>query len=271
MRRLLAVATAAVGALAVVPLGESARKPMFTVSIEGTQRFQWTLDATRNARGQTVPCGYKGNGQQVVTFHTPRPITVRVPEGRGTTYTYGGQPFLPVSSRGRLIPLTGEESREYQALQAPAPGACEGEFISAEERKYFTSCRGTNPFLPNAGVVVMRYRPTPRHRHKAMMYAPVDATLFPRRPATCDLRLFDLRNYLISQLMTIKYLPLSGGNFERRATTVVRAAGSQHGCVDPFGSDASRAALQSCGARTRPGQLTGELTANWTLTFRRVR
>jgi hypothetical protein len=270
MKRSITFAAAVLLALAGARAGAAAPKPVFTVSIEGTQRFDWTIDAT-HAGGRPVPCGYRGTGRQVITFRTARPVAVRVPAGTGSTYTYGGQPFLPVSSGGRLIPLTGEESREYQVLQASSASACQGEYVPPGERAYFTSCRGTNPFLPRAGVVVMRYRPTPRHRHKTMMYVPVDALLFARTPQTCDLRLFDLRNYLLSQLNTIKYIPLAGGNFERRATSVVTATGSEHHCVDPFGSDSHRAALGPCGRRTRPGQLTGEMTTTWKLTFRRVR
>jgi hypothetical protein len=258
-------------ALVAAAAAEGARKPRFTVSIEGTQRFEWSIDATRDSRGGAVPCGYKGSGRQVVTFRTARPVTVVVPKGIGMTYTYLGQPFLPAApgKRGRLIPLVGQESRDYRALQAPPAGSCSA--VPQEERNYFRDCSGTNPFLPNAGVVVMRYRRTMRHKHTAMMYSPVDVLLFPRKPAACDLRLFDLRNFLITQLITIQYLPLTGGNFERRATTVVRAAGSARNCVDPFGSDAYQADLQKCGQPVRPGPVTGEITTSWKLTFRRAR
>jgi hypothetical protein len=272
-----------VAALLAAPAAESARKPRFTVSIEGTQRFDWVIEGGRDARGRLGPCAFKGSGRQVVTFRTARPVTVLVPKGEGLTYTYGGQPFLPVATGKRLIPLVGQESREYHTLQPPNLGACP--MFESESPGYGRDCRGTNPFLPNAGVVVMRYRrPSgirqdvlaragwkPGERHKAMMYAPVDVLLFARQPKECDLRLFDLRNYLISQLLTIKYLPLTGGNFEARATTVVRATGSERNCIDPFGSDASRAALKSCSAPRRPGPLTGEMTADWRITFRRAR
>jgi hypothetical protein len=272
MRRALALTIAALsGALLTAPVAESAAKPRFTVSIEGTQRFEWSIDATRDSRGGAVPCGYKGSGRQVIPFRTARPVTVLVPKGEGLTYGYAGQPFLPAApgKRQRLIPLVGQETREYEALQAPPAGTCAT--AAAEERKYFRDCRGTNPFLPNAGVVVMRYRRTMRHKHQAMMYAPVDVLLFPRKPDECDLRLFDLRNYLITQLVTMRYLPLTGGNFERRATTVVQAARSSRHCVDPFGSNAFQASFQTCDRPARPGPVTGEMTVTWKVTFRRAR
>jgi hypothetical protein len=131
------------------------------------------------------------------------------------------------------------------------------------EDGYFTDCSGTNPFLPNAGVVVMRYkRPAgvsqsvlgragwkPGEREKAMVYAPVDV-LFARRPNQCDLLLFDLRNSLISQLVTVgQYRTLTGGAFERRRTRMVRSTGLVRACVDSFGSNEPNefeADLQSC-------------------------
>jgi hypothetical protein len=221
----------------------------------------------------------------VITFRTARPVTVVVPKGEGLTYTYGGQPFLPVApgKRTRLIPLVGQESRTYRALQAPAAGSCQN--VPQEERKYFADCSGTNSFLPNAGAVVMRYkRPRgvsqsvlaragwkPREREKAMVYAPVDVLLFDRTPSQCDLRLFDLRNYLISQLVTVgEYRTLTGGAFERRGTRVVQSTGVKRLCVDPFGSDAFMADLQSCDRPARAGSLRGEITATWKLTFRRA-
>jgi hypothetical protein len=273
-----------VAALLAAPAAESARKLRFTVSIEGTQRFEWVIEGGRDARGRPGPCAFRGSGRQVITFRTARPVTVLVPKGEGLTYTYGGQPFLPVATGKRLIPLVGQESREYHALQPPNLGACP--MFESESPGYGRDCRGTNPFLPNAGVVVMRYRrPSgvrqdvlaragwkPGQRHKAMMYAPVDVLLVARQLKECDLLLFDLRNYLISQLVTVgAYEPLTGGDFERRATKVVQSAGSVRLCVDPFGSDAARADLQKCGGSTRPGPLTGEMTATWKLTFRRVR
>jgi hypothetical protein len=285
MRRPLVLAAAALAALTAAPLGEGARRPIFTVSIEGTQQFEWTLDATRNAGGQSVPCGYKGTGRQVITFRTARPVSVVAPKGEGSTYTYGGQPFLPVApgKRARLIPLVGEESRTYRALQTPPAASCQNE--RQEVRKYFTDCSGTNPFLPNAGVVVMRYkRPAgvsqsvlgragwkPGEREKAMMYAPVDVLLFARRPNQCDLLLFDLRNSLISQLITVgQYRTLTSGAFERRRTRVARSTGFVRACVDPFGSTESEVGIQSCDRPRRPGFVTGEITASWKLTFRRA-
>jgi hypothetical protein len=272
-------------ALVAAAAAEGARKPRFTVSIEGTQRFEWSIDATRDSRGGPVPCGFKGSGRQVVTFRTARPVAVLVPKGEGSTYTYGGQPFLPAApgKRGRLIPLVGEESRTYRALQAPPAASCQNE--RQEARKYFTDCSGTNRFLPNAGVVVMRYkRPAgvsqtvlaragwkPREREKAMVYAPVDVLLFDRRPNQCDLLLFDLRNALISQLVTVgEYRTLTGGAFEQRRTRVVRSTGLVRWCVDPFGSNEFGADFQSCDRPRRAGWVTGEITASWKLTFRRA-
>lgn len=287
MRRASVLLFAALAAaLLAAPVTARTVKPRFTVTIEGTQRFEWSIDATRDSRGGPVPCGFRGSGRQVITFRTARPVTVLVPKGEGSTYTYGGQPFLPASPgpRKRLIPLVGQESRTYQALQAPAAGSCQN--VPREQRQYFTDCSGTNPFLPNAGVVVMRYkRPAgftqavlaragwkPGEREKAMMYAPVDVLLFDRRPTQCGLLLFDIRNSYISQLLTVgQYRTLTGGRFERRRTRVVHSSGVLRGCVDPFGSDETGTSFQSCDRPMRPGSVTGEITANWKLTFRRAR
>jgi hypothetical protein len=52
MRRPLVLAAAALAPLTAAPLGGGARTPIFTVSIEGTQQFEWTLDA---ALTETTP------------------------------------------------------------------------------------------------------------------------------------------------------------------------------------------------------------------------
>jgi hypothetical protein len=52
---------------------------------------------------------------------------------------------------------------------------------------------------------------------------------------------------------------------------VVHSSGVLRGCVDPFGSDETGTSFQSCGRPMRPGSVTGEITANWKLTFRRAR
>jgi hypothetical protein len=276
MRRapLLAVA-ALLGALLAAPAVESARKPRFTVSIEGTQRFEWTINGGRDARGQPGPCVFKGSGQQVIAFRTARPVTVLVPPGQGLSGSYGGDAFLNAATRKRLIPIVGQESRDYRVLQPPSVRTCPN--FERSYPGYGRDCRGTNPFLPNASVVVLRYNPIRYHpkrfsKQRTMMYAPVDVLLFDRTPKECDLRLFDLRNYLISQLITVgEYVPLKGGRFEQRATKVVSAAGSVRLCVDPFGSSTANADLQSCSRPKRAGELTGEITANWKITFRRAR
>jgi hypothetical protein len=274
MRRAIAGTLALVGALLATPATDSAPKPKprFTVSIEGTQRFEWSLDATRNAGGQIHECAFRGSGRQMVTWRTPRPVEVIVPPGTGSTHSYGGQPFLVAATRKRLVPVVGEETRTYRALQPPDLRACPT--FEREYRGYARDCDSTNPFLPRAGVVVMRYKPRSSARHKAIMYSPVDVLLFPRSPSECPGALFDLRNYLITQLVTINYLPLAGGDFERRATKVVRATGHVHYCIDPERSDPYEARFTYCDRPLRPGRasnLTGSITVDWRLTFRRVR
>jgi hypothetical protein len=277
MRRasLLAVA-ALIGVALVSPQAvESAAKLRFTLTIEGTQRFEWTIEGGRDARGQPGPCAFTGTGRQVVTFGTARPVTVLVPPGQGLSGGYGGDAFLNAATRRRSIAVTGQETREYRVLQPPNPATCPN--LDGSYPGYGRACSGTNPFLPSASVVVLRYNPiryNPKRlsRQRAMVYAPVDVLLFERKPKQCDLRLFDLRNYLISQLITVgEYLALKGGRFEQRATKIVTGAESVRLCVDPFGSGPANADLQSCSKPKRQGELTGEITVNWTLTFRRAR
>ncbi len=272
---LLAIATLLGVALAWPQAVESAGKPRFTVTIEGTQRFEWTIEGGRDARGQPGPCAFTGAGRQVVTFGTARPVAVLVPPGQGLSGGYGGDAFLNAATGKRSIAITGQETREYRLLQPPNPATCPT--LGGEYPDLGRACSGTNPFLPKASVVVLRYNPTrynPKRlsKQRAMVYAPVDVLLFERKPKQCDLRLFDLRNYLISQLITVgQYVALMGGRFEQRATQIVTGAGSVRLCVDPFGSSAANADLQSCSKPKRRGELTGEITATWKLTFRRAR
>jgi hypothetical protein len=271
---LLAVA-AFLGILLAASAVESAGKPRFTVSIEGTQRFEWTIEGGRDARRRPGPCSFTGSGRQVITFRTPRPVTVLVPPGQGLSGGYGGDPFLNAATRRRLIPIVGQEHRDYRALQPPNLHSCSN--FDGPYPGYGRDCNGTNPFLSKASVVALRYNPiryNPKRlsKQRAMIYVPVDVLLFERKPKVCDLRLFDLRNYLSSQLITIgDYVPLQGGRFEQRATKLVRGAGRLKLCVDPFGSSPANADFQSCSRPQRPGELTGEITANWKLTFRRAR
>jgi hypothetical protein len=91
--------------------GAGKPKPRFTVSIEGTQHFEWTITGGRDARGQPTPCAFKGTGQQTITFRTARPVSVLVPPGVGMHGGHPGDPFLNAATRKRLIPLAGQESR----------------------------------------------------------------------------------------------------------------------------------------------------------------
>src|SRR5688500_12019125 len=99
------------------------------------------------------------------------------------------------------------------------------------------------------------------------MYAPVDVLLSPRGPrtATCDLRLFDPRNYLITQLMTIAYLPLEGGDFrapDHHSRAGGRTGASLHRPLRLHRGRGGLPELQPAGAPARGTSLTGTITTN---------
>jgi hypothetical protein len=259
-RGLLCLSGAIAAALLAAASVESAqsRAPRFLVTITGTQHFEWTLeDASAGL------CSYKGHGEQSETFGTSRPVKVIVPPARLRADRY--KEFQAFNGRGwgRVVPLRGEETRVYRVLRAPT-GTCEG--MRPELRR---DCRGTNPLLPRAGVALIR------DRQKVALHVPVDTPWIQRRPAACDIRLFDLRNFFLAAVFGLRtYKPVSGGTFDNRRAKTLRVAFSARYCVDPSESSDFEIFLETRCRPPSPGRrgpvLTGELTANWTVTFRRT-
>jgi hypothetical protein len=261
MRHLLCLSGAIVAALFAATSVESAqsRAPRFLVTVAGTQHFEWTLeDASAGA------CSYKGHGEQSETFGTSRPVKVIAPPARIRADRF--KEFQAFNGRGwgRVVPLKGRETRVYRVLKA-ALGECEG--IGLELRR---DCRGTNPLVPRAGVALIR------DQRKVALHVPVDTPWIERQPSACDIRLFDLRNFFLAAVFGLRtYKSVSGGTFENRRATTLRASFSARYCVDPSESSDFEVALDTTCGPPRRGQrgpvLTGELTANWSLTFRRTR
>jgi hypothetical protein len=160
------------------------------------------------------------------------------------------------------VPLVGRETRTYRVLRAPS-GECRE--VRPELRR---NCGGTNPLLPRAGVAIMRNRQT------IALHVPVDTPWIERRPRECDLRIFDLRNTYLAAVFGLRiYTPVRGGTFENRRAKTLRASISVRYCVDPSESSEFEPILETnCESpRGRGPVLTGNLTASWTLRFRRTR
>jgi hypothetical protein len=230
------------------------KAPRFLATITGTQHVEWTLEQV-----SPRPCTFKGHGEQAESFRTSRPVKVTAP----TAGPAGSREFRALVRRAwrRVVPLTGAEHRTYQVVEAPSPD-CRG--IPTEFR---TSCSGTNPLVAGAGVVLMRVR------RQIALHVPVDTPWIQRRPATCDIRLFDLRNFYEAAVFgTHVYRPVTGGTFESRAKTL-RAKIDVHYCIDPAESSDFELVLKtSCGQPRGAGLvLSGRLDASWTITLRRVR
>ena len=232
-------------------------RPRFLVTIKGTQHLEWTLEDTGD-------CSFKGHGEQSETFGTSRPVKVIAPPARRGLDQYERE-FRAFNGRGwgRVVPLSGRETRVYRVLKAPT-GACED--VGPEFR---SDCRGTNPLLPRAGVVLMR------DGRKMALHVPVDTPWIARRPSTCDIRLFDLRNsYLAAVFGLLTYKPVTGGTFENRRAKTLRFSVGVRYCVDPSESYFEIELRKTC-RPPRPGYrgavLTGELTASWTVIFGRTR
>jgi hypothetical protein len=231
------------------------RRPRFLVTISGTQHFEWTIEDSTSGS-----CSYRGHGEQSETFGTARPVKViAAPPSGGSSNEF--QAF----SRGawrRTVPLVGRETRTYRVLRAPA-GECRD--VRPEFRR---DCGGTNPLLPRAGVVIMRNRQT------IALHVPVDTPWIERQPRECDLRLFDLRNTYLAAVFGLRiYKPVRGGTFENRRAKTLRAAISVRYCVDPSESSDFEPVLETnCEPpRGRGPIVTGNLTASWTIRFRRTR
>jgi hypothetical protein len=250
-----------IGALATATSIHSAqsRAPRFLVTIVGTQHFEWTLEDTTSGS-----CSFKGHGEQSETFGTSRPVKVIAPPARIRADRF--KEFQAFNGRGwgRVVPLKGKETRVYRVLKA-ATGACPG--MGPELR---SDCRGTNSLLPRAGVALIR------DQRKVALHVPVDTPWIERRPSACDIRIFDLRNFFLAAVFGLgTYKPVSGGTFENPRTKTLRVAFSARYCVDPSESSDFEIALDTTCPAPRPGRrgpvLTGNLRADWTVTFRRTR
>ena len=231
------------------------RAPRFLATITGTQHFEWVLQDSRSGG-----CAYEGHGEQSETFRTTRPVKVIAPPPRG-----GASREFQALARGRwgrVVPLSGTETRTYALLKAPT-APCPA--IRAEFRR---GCRGTNPLLPRAGVVIMR------DRAKLALHVPVDTPWIDRRPSVCDIRLFDLRNFFLSAVFGVRtYVAVGGGTFEKGRT--LRASISVAYCIDPTESSDSDIVLKTNCEQPLPSPrgpvLTGQLTTRWSITLRRTR
>lgn len=244
-----------VGALLTATTIQSApKRPRFLATISGTQHFEWTLEDSSSGS-----CSYKGHGEQSETFGTSRPVKVIAPPPRGGRT----REFQAFSGRGfgRVVPLSGRETRVYNVLKAPS-GECST--VQPELRR---DCRGSNPLLPRAGVAILR------DVEKIALLVPVDTPWIERRPSVCDIRIFDLRNSFLSAVFGMRtYTAVRGGRFESRARTL-RAKISVRYCVDPADSSDFEVRLDtSCGPPTGRGPiLSGSLRTDWTITLRRTR
>jgi hypothetical protein len=231
----------------------SSRAPRFLATISGTQHFEWMLRDTRSGG-----CAYEGHGEQSERFRTARAVKVIAPPPRG-----GSSREFQALARGRwgrVVPLIGTETRTYALLKAPtAP-------CPAIRPEFRHDCRGTNPLLPRAGVVLMR------DREKLAVHVPVDTPWIDRQPSACDIRLFDLRNFFLSAVFGVRtYAPIRGGTFEKART--LRASIGVRYCVDPTESSDFEVVLKTTCEQPLPSPrgpvLTGQLTAQWTITLRR--
>ena len=250
-RKVLGLSAAVLAALltATSLAAAQTRRPRFFVTITGTQSWNWTLE-------HSGTCSFKGQGEQHESFGTSRPVEVIPPPARPTGHHPEFQAFNG-RSWGRVVPLRGRETRAYRVLRPLSPGCTED-----LRREYANDCRGTNPLLPRAGIALMQVRQT------VALHQPVDTPWIPRFPSVCDVRLFDIRNhYLTSVFGVLQYRPVRGGTFENRRAKTLRWSVSVRYCTR--GDDLD---LRSCD-RPPPARstLTGELTASWTVTFRRTR
>ena len=228
--------------------GAELRRPRLFVTITGTQSWNWTVEYSGS-------CSFKGQGEQRESFGTARPVKV-IPPPAGPT---GKHPeFQAFNGRGwgRVVPLSGRETRAYRVLRPPSAGCTD------LGREYANDCSGTNPLLPRAGVVLMRVRQT------VALHVPVDTPWIARRPNACDLRLFDIRNYYLTAVFGVReYRPVRGGTFENRRAQTLRWSIRTRYCAGDEDLD-----FRSCD-RPPPARstLTGEIVTSWTVTFRRTR
>jgi hypothetical protein len=251
-RGLVCLSAAMLAALLAATSLESARKrpPRFFVTITGTQHWEWTLDRT-----DSRSCSIKSHGEQHETFGTSRPVKVIAPAP-------GKVEFQARSPRGwgRVVPLTGRETRVYRVLRPPS-GDCRAAYLAPE---YRSNCQGANSLDPRAGIALMRVRQT------LALHMPVDVPWIPRRPSVCAVGLFDLRNFYETAVFGVRvYRPVRGGTFENRRAKTLRWAVSVRYCAGGWENDFE---FRECD-RPAPERsvLTGTLTASWSVTFRRTR
>jgi hypothetical protein len=260
---------AIVALLLAVLVAESAssaarRLPRFTVTIQGTQRFEWAFTGNLLGSGCRIT---KGEGVQVLRFATPRPVRVVATNQPAPPGTPGGFEFRLVGTGKRVIPLKGTETREYRADPAArADGCAEPE----RARPYAQSCHSTNPFVAGAGVVLVRGKTT------LAMHTPTNAVLYDRFPKTCNAGLFDVRNTTISQLISWgTRTRVRGGSITGRGNRLT-STGKISGCVDPSESAAFGASFDLCRnvrppARGAAFAVTGTISASWTIVLKRLR
>lgn len=240
------------GALLAATSLESARMspPRFFVTITGTQHWEWTLDRT-----DASTCSIKAHGEQHETFRTSRPVKVMAP-------AHGSVEFKALSARrwGRLVPLTGRETRVYRVLRPPT-GDCRAHNLAPE---YRSDCQGANSLDARAGIVLMRVRQT------LALHMPVGVPWIPRRPSVCAVGLFDLRDFYMTAVFGVRvYRPVRGGTFENRRAKTLRWAVSTRYCAGGWENDLE---LRECNRRApERSVLTGTLTTSWSVTLRRTR
>jgi len=231
------------------------RAPRFLVTVTGSQHFEWSLKDVTSG-----PCAFEASGEQSEAFGTARPVKVIAPRN---TRVDRFKEFQAFNGRGwgRVVPLAGRETRSYRVARAPAAGCTS---VPAEFR---SNCSGTNTLLPRAGVAIMR------DGRKIALHVPVDTPWINRRPAACDIRLFDLRNFFLSAVFGVRtYKVVEGGTFERGRT--LRVAFHSRLCVDPTKSSDFEIFLDTTCGPPRSGRgaiLSGTLRTDWSLVFRRAR
>ena len=249
------VVCALIGA-ASVDSAES-RAPRFLVTVSGSQQFEWTL------RDLTSPsCRFEGHGEQSETFGTARPVKVIAPPARSRADRF--KEFQAFNGRGwgRVVPLSGRETRAYRVVRPPAPGCM------SVRPEFRSDCTGTNRLLPRAGVAIIR------DGRKIALHVPVDTPWIDRQPPNCDIRLFDIRNFFLSAVFGVRtYKQVVGGTFERART--LRVSFSARPCVDPTESSDFELVLDTTCSAPPAGRrgpvLTGNLRTDWSVTFRRTR
>jgi hypothetical protein len=233
--------------LTATSIQSASKRPRFFVTISGTQHYEWTLEYAEEG------CSFKGHGEQSERFGTSRPVKVIPPP----LVSSGGSiefQALRQGGWGRTVPLAGRETRSYQVLRAPV--GCPDEI----ERQYRSDCRGTNPLLPRAGVVLVRLK------QQVSLRVPVDTPWINRKPSICNILLFDIRNFYeaaVGGLLVWK--PIRGGSFENRRAKTLRWSVTDTYCAS--GGPYSLVFRRRCG---KTG-LTGGITTTWTITFGRTR